>query len=148
MGIDVYKNRKLIGRRERVDLPELMLKNVVAKIDSGAYTSSIHIERCHIIEENDKKRLAVVFLDKDHPSFNPEVIHFDHWTQKKVKSSTGESRMRYFIKTSIRIGNETLPIDFSLTTRHGMKYPILLGRKFVNKRFLIDTSKINLLELS
>lgn len=147
MGFGDYSKRKIIGRRENVDLPELKLKNVVAKIDSGAYTSSMHIERCEITQKEGKSYLAVVFLDSDHPGFNPQMVYFDNWSEKKVKSSTGESKMRYFIKTKIHIGNELLPIDFSLTTRHGMKYPILLGRKFVNKRFLIDTSKINLLEL-
>ena len=48
------------------------------------------------------------------------------------------------IQTEITIFNTTFPIYLTLSERKDMKFPILLGRKFLNKKFLIDTSKTNL----
>jgi hypothetical protein len=57
-----------------------------------------------------------------------------------VKSSNGIVQERYFIKTHIILGSVNIKTEFSLTKRQGMRYPILIGRKLLNKRFLIDTS--------
>jgi len=48
------------------------------------------------------------------------------------------------IQTEITIFNRTYPIYLTLSERKDMKFPILLGRKFLNKKFVIDTSKTNL----
>jgi len=52
--------------------------------------------------------------------------------------------MRYFVKMRINLAGKLWTTDFSLTRRNGMKYPILLGRKLLNKRFLVDPSKVDL----
>jgi hypothetical protein len=62
---------------------------------------------------------------------------------KKVKSSTGQEQMRYFIKCTIEILGIHFITEFSLTERKGMRFPILLGRKLLNNRFLIDTTLVN-----
>jgi hypothetical protein len=51
--------------------------------------------------------------------------------------------MRYFIKCKIELLGRKIVTEFSLTERKGMRFPILLGRKLLNKRFIIDTSLVN-----
>lgn len=137
-------NEKLIiGRRELANLPEFGLKNVDVKVDSGAYTSSIHVSHCKEINTEEGPRLEVVFLDENHSAFINEKHYFDTFRVKKVKSSTGQEQMRYFIKCTIELLGRKIKTEFSLTERKGMRYPILLGRKLLNKRFIIDTSKVN-----
>ena len=58
-----------------------------------------------------------------------------------MKSSTGQEQMRYFIKGSIKVGSRNLKTEFSLTERKGMKYPILLGRKLLNKKLYESIEK-------
>ena len=79
------KVKIIIGRRETARLPDFGLEDVQVKIDTGAYTSSIHVSYC---KENNG-RLEVVFLDDKHSGFNPERLFFDHFRIRKVKSSTG-----------------------------------------------------------
>ncbi|MGK0422163.1 MAG: hypothetical protein ACJAT9_001848, partial [Polaribacter sp.] len=59
-------------------------------------------------------------------------------------SSNGVSEMRFMILTEIFIFNKTFPIYLTLSERKDMKFPILLGRKFLNKKFVIDTTMKNL----
>jgi hypothetical protein len=129
-------SNSIIGRREWASLPEFGLKNVKVKIDTGAYSSSIHAS---LIEEKDGV-LSVVFLDSNHPDFQNNPFFFKEYRRKKVKSSNGIVQERYFIKTYIVLGSVKIKTEFSLTQRKGMRYPILIGRKLLNKRFLIDTS--------
>jgi hypothetical protein len=128
--------KSVIGRREWASLPEFGLKNVKVKIDTGAYSSSIHAS---LIEEIDGV-LRVVFLDSNHPEFQNNPFFFKEFRRKKVKSSNGIVQERYFIKTYIVLGSVKIKTEFSLTQRKGMRYPILIGRKLLNKRFFIDTS--------
>ncbi len=134
----------VIGRRDIADLIDFDLVQVPVKVDSGAYTSSIHVKTVEEINKNGENLLEVVFLDENHKSFTGIPHYFEKFKTKKVRSSTGEVQLRYFIKTKIKLFDQVFTTEFSLTKRKGMKFPILLGRKLLNKRFLIDTSKVNL----
>ena len=127
----------IIGRREIAALPDFGLEQVKVKVDSGAYTSSIHVTSC--FEKADQ--LHVVFLDNKHPGFTGQEMHFKKFRTKKVKSSNGEVQERYFVFGTMIIAGLSIQTEFSLTVRKGMRYPILLGRKILNKYFLIDTSQ-------
>ena len=137
------KEKTIIGRREIANLPEFGLRQVDVKVDSGAYTSSIHVSLCHEVETAEGKRLEVIFLDEKHPAFDNQPHYFENFRIKKVKSSTGQEQLRYFIKCTIEILGRKIKTEFSLTERRGMRYPILLGRKLLNNRFIIDTSLVN-----
>lgn len=127
----------IIGRRELAALPDFGLEQVKVKVDSGAYTSSIHVTSCF----EKAGQLHVVFLDNKHPGFTGQEMHFKKFRTKKVKSSNGEVQERYFVFGTMIIAGLSIPTEFSLTVRKGMRYPILLGRKILNKYFLIDTSQ-------
>jgi hypothetical protein len=130
------KQQLIIGRKDRVDLPRFGLSGVPVKIDSGAYTSTIH---CAKVEENEGK-LEVVFLDKKEDAFTGEKVIFDEFSVKKVRSSSGQAQYRYKVKGNILLFGKKYNTEFTLSRRTKMRYPVLLGRKLLNKRFLIDTS--------
>ncbi|MEN9743812.1 MAG: hypothetical protein RLZZ65_1617 [Bacteroidota bacterium] len=127
----------LIGRRELAVLPDFGLEQVKVKVDTGAYTSSIHVSSCQ--EENGL--LKVIFLDEKHAAFTGKEMTFSKFRTKKVKSSTGQTQERYFVFGTICLAGLCFRTEFSLTVRQGMRYPILLGRKVLNNRFVVDTSK-------
>lgn len=135
---------KIIGRKDKADLPALHLNDVAVKIDSGAYSCSIHCESFELIEIEGKPVLEVVFLDADHPQFTGEKIYFENYRTKKVKSSTGHQQERFFVTLDIVLFGETFKTDFSLTKRNGLRNPILLGRKLLNHNFIINTTLVNI----
>lgn len=130
----------LIGRTDVVDFPNLNLFGIDIKVDSGAYTSSIH---CHHIEI-EKNILKCRFLDPEHQEFHQKPLLFIDFKQKNVKSSNGIIEKRYLIKTDILIFDKIRSIELTLTERGSMRFPVLLGRKFLSRKFIIDTSKKNL----
>lgn len=129
----------IIGRREFVSFPELNLHGIEAKIDTGAYTSSIH---CDSIEVVDSK-VRCVFLDETHPNYTGIAEEFDIVKQVNVRSSNGMEEMRIMIRSHITILGETYKILLTLTNRSNMNYPILLGRKFLHGKFLVDVTRIH-----
>jgi hypothetical protein len=137
------KEKKIIGRKDRVTFPSFGLNDVPVKIDSGAYSSSMHCKSIELHLNGDVPVLEVVFLDETYPGFTGDKHTFTQFTTKMVKSSNGMSQERFFVKGTVRLFGEAEETVFSLTERTGLKNPILLGRKLLNKRFLIDTSLTN-----
>ena len=134
----------LIGRKDRADLPDFGLTDVIVKIDSGAYTSSVDYSSAKIVEKEDGKYLEVSFMNTDRKEHTDQLFLFKDFKCKKVKSSTGHSQVRYIIPGRIVLfGKEYLTV-FSLSKRSAMKTPVLIGRKLLNKNFIIDTRKVNL----
>ena len=131
----------VIGRKDRTSFPSFDLENVPVKIDSGAYSSSMHCSLIRLVVNDKETYLEVVFLDVSTPGYTGKVERFDEFKRKIVKSSNGVAQERFFIKGSISLFHQTFDTLFSLTERTGLRIPVLLGRRLLNKRFLIDTSK-------
>ncbi|SMO52739.1 Uncharacterized conserved protein [Saccharicrinis carchari] len=133
----MLQNKKIVGRKEIAHFPELKLKHIHVKMDTGAYTSSMH---CHSIVERDG-RLYCNLLDPGHHAYKDEELVFEHYKQKKVRSSNGAVENRYKIASTIELLGESYKIDLTLTDRQNMKTPVLIGRKFLNKKFIVDVAK-------
>lgn len=136
-------NKRIIGRKDVVSFPAFELTDVPVKIDSGAYSCSMHCELIEIIEFDETEQLRVVFLDPEIPGYTGKEVIFSEFKTKPVKSSNGMSQERYFVKGTVQLFGESVETVFSLTERTGLRNPVLLGRKLLNRRFLIDTSKTN-----
>ncbi|MGZ3863143.1 MAG: ATP-dependent zinc protease family protein [Bacteroidia bacterium] len=134
---------KLIGRREYVDFPELKILKIEAKIDTGAYTSALHCHDIEVREIKGKKVLCFKLLDPEHPEYNEQEHYFEEFTKKTIKSSLGDVEERYIIKTLIRIGGKRVRTSISLTDRGSMRYPVLIGRKMIKNKFIIDVNQIH-----
>jgi len=129
-----------LGRSDRVDLPGLGLENIHAKIDTGAYTCSLHCSSNEVVDGI----LEFVLLDDEHPEFTGRKYFFKKFDQREVKNSFGEAELRYVIKTKIKIFDRLIRAEFSLSNRGNLKFPVLLGRKILRNRFLIDVTKKDL----
>lgn len=126
---------KIIGRREYVNFPLLNIEHVEAKIDTGAYTCAIDCNHIQIKKEDDKKILSFRL-------FNNETYHVEEFTRKKIKNSFGEMEERYIIKTLISIGRKRIKTTISLSDRGNMRYPVLIGRRLLKGKFIVDVNLI------
>lgn len=125
---------QILGRTDRVDLPGLGLYNIQAKVDTGAYTSCLHCSRAEVIDG----QLEFVLLDDEHPEFTGLKFVFTEYDEREIKNSFGVAEKRYVISTTIKIFEEEIMAEFSLGDRDAMRFPILLGRKILRDRFLIN----------
>lgn len=136
--------KKVIGRKEKITLPDLALRSVWAKIDTGAFTSSLHAEDIREEEVEGKKVLKFEILMPGHKDFTGKTLSFEEYKQKKVKNSFGHAETRYMVVTRIKIAGETFAAEFTLSDRSSMKNSILLGRKILQDKFLVDVNRVNL----
>ena len=136
--------RIIIGKKDVVDFPKINLFDIPVKIDSGAYTSTIHYYKAKEILVDGVQKLECHFLSQKDKNHEDGIFVFDKYSQRKVKSSNGISEIRYSIKTKIKLFNEFYNIELTLSKRSGMRFRVLLGRKFLNNKFIIDTTKTNL----
>lgn len=129
---------KTIGRTVKIDVPDWNIFEIDAKIDTGAYTSSIH---CHHIAPMLDNRVRFNLLDPSHDDYNGKMIELPIYKLKTVKSSNGKSEERFIIQATIVLEGQKIKAQFSLTDRSGMRYPLLIGRRLLRGRFLVDVSK-------
>lgn len=135
------KKKLIIGRREHIALPDLGLNDLIAKMDTGAYTSALY---CHEVREENGV-LVFRLLHPSYPNYDPREHRYSEYGQKKIKNSFGIIETRYTIKTLLKIGKRQIISVFSLTDRSDMRYPVLIGRKVLKNRFIIDASLVNTL---
>ena len=131
----------LVGALECCDLPELELSQVKMRVDTGAATSSLHVDN---IEEFTKDGKRWVNFD-----IHPDVHDVDRIVNKTlslkgvktVKSSSADKEKRIVIKTTIRLGGREWPIKLTLTDRSTMKNLMLLGREAMAGHIFVDPSR-------
>lgn len=136
--------KKIIGRKDKADFPEFFLKNINCKVDTGAYTSSIHCHHIREIEVDGIKYIEFQLLDPTHTKFQDEKFRTKRYKKKRVKNSFGQSEWRFVVETSIVLFGNEYPVELSLSERSEMKYPILIGRKLLRGKFIVDISQYNL----
>lgn len=126
-----------VGWREWVKLPKLGLGAIHAKIDTGAKTSALHAENIEIFGPIDqpKVRFGVKPVDG-----NDDIIFYctaPIIDRRYVTSSNGDTEFRTIIQTDLGIGNETWPIEISLTNRENLSHRMLLGRSAMDAANLV-----------
>ena len=123
------KDKTIIGSQEVISFPEIGVTSISARIDTGATTSSFGVKR---IEEKDGVLHCVMS--------NHKVICFNDYRKKVIKSSFGHTEERYVIRMLVEVKDRKIRTDFTLADRSKMKYPILLGRKLLRGKFIVDVS--------
>ena len=134
----------IIGRRDLIDLPEFDLHNIEAKVDTGAYTSAIHCSHIQVIERKGVKKISFHILGTHQIGVGHRVFTTKNFKEKKIISSFGQIEERFVIKTKIKLFGKVFRAEFSLSDRTEMRFPVLLGRKLLRNRFMVDVSLFNL----
>jgi hypothetical protein len=128
-----------VGWREWVALPELGIKRIKAKIDTGARTSSLHAFAVVTFTENGKRRVRfglhpMQHKDKPERFFEADVVEEERW----VTDSGGHREQRPVIRTALQVGAVSWPIEITLASRDSMRFRLLLGRSAMQGHLTID----------
>lgn len=142
-GVETVDDESLItiGWREWVGLPDLSIRSIKAKIDTGARSSCLHAfdiepfirDDCqwvrfdvHPIQRNDRlvKRCEAAVFDRRH-----------------VRSSNGLTSERFVIQTTLMLVGQRVPIELTLANRDAMGFRMLIGREAMRGRFLVDSGR-------
>ncbi|MEZ5697294.1 MAG: RimK/LysX family protein [Sphingomonadaceae bacterium] len=129
----------LLGWREAVALPDLGVAGLAAKVDTGAQTSSLHALEPEIFER-DGQRWVRFLLDLG-AGHEARMVEAPHVERRVITSSNGSAEDRLIVKTRLAIGETHFRTEFSLADRSDMKYPVLVGRMALRRRFIVDPGR-------
>lgn len=138
------QDKPIIGASDIIDLPSLKLHNITCKIDTGADTSAIHTYQVRVTLKDTVPLLQFRVLDPSHPLYVRRVFNFKNFHKTLIRNSFGEGEERYVIKTKVQVFGKIYYTEFTLANRQEMRYPILLGKKFLENKFLVDVSLKNI----
>lgn len=136
----------IIGAVESGDLPDLGISNLPMRVDTGAATSSLHVENLQEFKRGGRNWVSFDL----HPDIHNVDLGVRITTQvkgrKKVKSSSADRELRIVIDTPLSLAGQEWTIKLTLSNRAEMTYPMLLGREAMAGRFLVDPEKENILK--
>jgi len=135
-------HKVVIGRSEVLSFLDIDAVKVPAKTDTGAYRSAVHASD---IVVRDDGVLSFTLLG-GHPVCGAmaQVIETEDYKQVTVANSFGHEEQRYEVKLKVKLGPKIFHSRFTLADRSKKIYPILLGRKLLNHRFLVDSAETSL----
>jgi hypothetical protein len=134
-GDDEFKGKQIIQNIEKVDFPNLGLKNIESKIDTGAATSSISVEKIKIDRQN--KKVSFIPLNPKFDGYIGKMITKPIHSEISVQSSNGSETKRCLIQTDVVIKGKTYKTYVSLADRKDLDYGVLIGKDLL-VNFLIQ----------
>jgi hypothetical protein len=137
------KEKLLVGWKETLDLPDLGIYGIEAKVDTGAASSVLHCNSYKVVKE-DGQDWIICELIINFETEETKTLKLKLYKTKLVKSSFGQEEKRFYIRTTATLYDQVFGIKISFRNRSQMTYPMLLGKNFLYKRFLVDVSKENL----
>lgn len=130
----------IIGRTATASFPAEGIRNVPVKIDTGADVSSIWASELAI---DGHQVLHYVLFDKSSPYYSGKRHAAKHYSAHLIRSSNGQAQVRYRVALTIELAGRSIRGSFNLADRSQNAYPVLVGCKLLNKKFLVDVSKVS-----
>lgn len=130
--------RPIIGWREWVSLPELGIKRIKVKVDSGARSSALHAFEVEPFERDGERWVRFQVHPMQHNDEKIIQVEAKVLEKRSVRSSSGKATVRPVIETTVELMGERWPIELTLANRDQMGFRMLLGRQAFRGRFLVD----------
>lgn len=128
----------ILGALEQISLPDLGIENVLAKIDTGAYSGALH---CAYIERIQVNKVPTIRFKILYP--HAPVIETSKYAKTYVRSSTGHRMVRYIIDTTIDLRGKQYTIRIGLAKRDEMQTEVLIGRRFLRANGMLVDVRVN-----
>ncbi len=139
--IRAMKNKITVGATAKVNLPELGVYNLSARVDSGAASCAISASYIDIYEDTDGPKLAVILFDPDNQFYTGDKLIFDDFILRNVRNSFGSKQERPMIETEIVVNKMTHTVLIGFSNRSKLTYDMLLGRNLLELGFIVDVTK-------
>ena len=125
----------VVGWREWVGLPEIQRAPILAKIDTGAWSNTLHAADIEIIESVPESRIRFK-LEETGKWFERPI---DKW--RRIRDTGGHETLRPVIRTTIEIASRDFDVEMCLADRSQLKHRMILGRNFLRLGFIVNPSR-------
>ncbi len=131
---------QVYGWREWVQIGDSAPK-MPAKLDSGARTSSLHVEEKELFERDGRKWVRFIVTDPREDKSPRTRIEAPLVRIAHVKEPGGEPQAREVVRLNFTIGDRKMRAEFTLNDRSNMLNPVLIGRSTITELGWIDPSR-------
>ena len=131
----------VVGWKEWAALPDLGVKRIKVKIDTGARTSALHVDDMKIFFKDGRRKVSFRIRPYRRRTDLSVLHECDVMEERSVKNSGGKVEKRPVIQTRIRLAGKEFPIEVTLTNREDMIFRMLLGRQALIGRFVVDPGR-------
>jgi hypothetical protein len=128
-----------LGWREWVSLPDYGIARVRAKIDTGARTSALHVDRHWRFHDHGAPWVGFQLTPGKAAGGAIEAAA-PIIDERAVTDSGGHRNQRVFIRGVLEVAGARRVIEINLADRRGMRFPLLLGRTALEGMFTVDPS--------
>lgn len=136
--------RRIIGRSEVIAFPDLKIKRIAAKIDTGAATAAIHCADISSFQRDGRTWVRFHVVLGAGKQRRLQKCTAPVCDVRKVKHSGGIPEQRYVIQTPVTLGGQTWTIELTLASRENLRFRVILGRQALReKRFLVHPGRRN-----
>ena len=132
------KDLPVIGWREWVKLPDLGVKSIKVKVDTGARSSALHVFDMEEFTKDGEKWARFNIYTSQRTGKTIVESEAKILEYRSIKSSSGKATMRPVVITNVTLLDETWPVELTLANRDEMGFRMLLGRQAMRRRFIVD----------
>ena len=131
------RQKRVVGWKEHAALPDLKVKDVIAKMDTGANLASIDASEIKYSTKGGVKHVNFKVMKRNNTvrKTSAPLAGF-----KRIKSSNGDVERRPYVKTTLLVDGISKKIELTLTDRGPMDYTMLIGRKALGRRWVVNPS--------
>lgn len=130
---------KVVGWREFLSLPDMGIRSIKAKVDTGARSSSLHAYDIEEFQRENKKWVRFNVHPLQHSDSKVVAVEAPVLDVRSVRSSSGDVTERYVLLTTLKLLGQTWPIELTLANRDQMGFRMLLGREAIRGKLLVDS---------
>jgi hypothetical protein len=131
------RQKRVVGWKEHAALPDLKVKDVIAKMDTGANLASIDASEIKYSTKGGVKHVNFKIMKRNNTVRKTSAALAGF---KRIKSSNGDVERRPYIKTTLLVDGISKKIELTLTDRGPMDYTMLIGRKALGRRWVVNPS--------
>lgn len=137
----ILKPVTVVGWREWLLLPHLCETPIKVKVDTGARSSCLHAFNVEVVQENGVQSVYFDIHPLQNSTDKTVRVSSPLIEYRTIRSSSGHEELRPVIRTQAKFGDTIWPIEVTLTNRDQMGFRMLLGRRALAHRFIVDPAK-------
>ena len=112
-----------------------------AKIDTGARSSALHAFDIEPFERDGQPWVRFSVHPWQRSALDTTVVERPVHDVRHVRSSSGHAQERFVVLLDVRILDEVVTAEVTLTHRDAMGFRMLIGRQALRGRFLVDSAR-------
>ena len=125
----------MVGWREWVGIPELDEGPLLAKMDTGAWSSTLHASDIEIIESDLESRVRFRL------GVESDWIERPVFGWRRIRDTGGHETLRPVIRTTLEMAGIDFDIELCLKDRSLMRHRLILGRRFLRGNFCVHPGR-------